>query len=157
MSYNVELQAKTYGTTVERIRQMIYDQNQRCAICKIETERLVVDHDHNTGNIRAMLCQRCNIMVGRYENNSGIISEDVLESVENYVIQHSTIQTQLVKFKKPTEHRMEFMKNIRCVKFPAKVSSTNRITIPMNFAQAYGIQQGDNVTVEIELRKESGK
>ena len=43
------------------------------------------------------------------------------------------------------------------IRFPAKVVANNRVTIPQNFVEAYGIQQGDNVTVEIELRKESGK
>ncbi len=43
------------------------------------------------------------------------------------------------------------------IRFPAKVVANNRVTIPQNFVEAYGIRQGDNVTVEIELRKESGK
>lgn len=43
------------------------------------------------------------------------------------------------------------------IRFPAKIVANNRVTIPLNFVEAYGIQQGDSVDVEITLKKESGK
>lgn len=37
------------------------------------------------------------------------------------------------------------------IRFPAKVVANNRITIPVNFVEAYGIRIGDMVDVEITL------
>ena len=43
-------------------------QGDRCAICKGERcgpgDRLHIDHDHVTGKVRALLCSRCNTMIG---------------------------------------------------------------------------------------------
>ncbi len=42
-------------------------QNGVCAICQQEcsTKRsLAVDHDHQTGQVRALLCRDCNITIG---------------------------------------------------------------------------------------------
>ncbi|UQX09606.1 endonuclease VII domain-containing protein [Candidatus Mycobacterium methanotrophicum] len=37
-----------------------------CAICQA-TESLVVDHDHETGMVRGILCQSCNVRLGSVE------------------------------------------------------------------------------------------
>lgn len=34
-------------------------QNKRCAVCEKE-EFLVIDHDHETGEVRGLLCRGCN-------------------------------------------------------------------------------------------------
>ena len=39
------------------------DQNGRCASCQDKTS-LVVDHDHVTGQVRALLCSACNTAEG---------------------------------------------------------------------------------------------
>ena len=42
----------------------------------LESPRLVIDHDHTTGNIRGMLCDRCNGNLGqidKYLKNNGKI------------------------------------------------------------------------------------
>lgn len=39
------------------------------------------------------------------------------------------------------------------IQFPAKVVANNRITIPLNFVERYGIEIGDSVDVEITLKK----
>lgn len=39
-------------------------QEGRCAICGTEEERLVVEHNHRTGKVRALLCHLCNAMIG---------------------------------------------------------------------------------------------
>lgn len=61
---NFELSSKQYWA--------IYKvQNGRCAICQISTgrkRRLAVDHDHETGEVRGLLCQPCNYtLLGRYD------------------------------------------------------------------------------------------
>ena len=51
-----------YGITEERYAELFKQQNGRCAICRNRprTQRLAVDHDHKTGEVRGLLCKRCN-------------------------------------------------------------------------------------------------
>jgi hypothetical protein len=49
---------------------MLARQNEQCAICHRQCgtgRRLAVDHDHQTGRIRGLLCFRCNTALARYE------------------------------------------------------------------------------------------
>lgn len=43
------------------------DKIGECSICG-KTKRLCVDHDHNTGKIRGIICLNCNVFIGRLEN-----------------------------------------------------------------------------------------
>jgi len=46
-------------------------QDWRCAICQtIPTKSLVVDHDHETGEFRALLCDACNRGLGFFRDNA---------------------------------------------------------------------------------------
>lgn len=59
---------KTYGITEAQYKEMFDAQDGRCAICgrKPVRRRLAVDHDHNTGKVRGLLCYTCNHFVLRY-------------------------------------------------------------------------------------------
>ena len=52
------------GMTVERYEKMLADQGGVCAVCfgppRGKNKRLAVDHDHNTGEPRGLLCSKCN-------------------------------------------------------------------------------------------------
>lgn len=64
---------RLYGITQGDYELLFASQNGKCALCKrSETElktRLCVDHDHKTGRVRGLLCRRCNLVLGVYENN----------------------------------------------------------------------------------------
>lgn len=67
---------RNYGISVEVYDAMFKQQSGVCKICK-QTERgryknLAVDHDHKTGNIRGLLCRRCNLGLAYMENESFI-------------------------------------------------------------------------------------
>lgn len=48
---------KTYGITPEQYDAMYKLQGGRCYICRRKTQkRLAVDHDHDTGKVRGLLC-----------------------------------------------------------------------------------------------------
>jgi Recombination endonuclease VII len=51
-----------FGLTIEAYEQLLAQQEGRCAICMRQprTRRLAVDHDHETNEIRGLLCTRCN-------------------------------------------------------------------------------------------------
>lgn len=57
---------KKFGLTLEQYNQMAKAQDFKCAVCKQpETSKsLAVDHDHKTGQIRGLLCGRCNPGLG---------------------------------------------------------------------------------------------
>lgn len=58
-----------YGITLEEYDRLFELQHGVCAICgEIQIgKRLAVDHDHKTGQIRGLLCYRCNIFAGLIE------------------------------------------------------------------------------------------
>lgn len=66
-----------YGITSEDYQRMHDEQGGVCAICRREetaahangkVRRLAVDHDHETGEVRGLLCFACNVRVGYFEN-----------------------------------------------------------------------------------------
>lgn len=57
-----------YGITVDQKSKMIFDQNGRCGCCgelfENEAKKIAVDHCHDTGTIRKILCNKCNFAIG---------------------------------------------------------------------------------------------
>lgn len=53
-----------YKITRDDYDRMVSDQQGRCAICHSEHPQLSVDHDHATGTVRGLLCNRCNAGIG---------------------------------------------------------------------------------------------
>lgn len=52
----------TYGITPEEYERIWAAQGRRCAICRAipRSIRFAVDHDHKSGEVRGILCKRCN-------------------------------------------------------------------------------------------------
>jgi hypothetical protein len=64
------------GITVERWWELHAEQGGRCRICSVAftTElRPRLDHCHDTGRIRGLLCNSCNLAIGLLRDNVGII------------------------------------------------------------------------------------
>lgn len=56
-----------FGLSVESYERMLLEQGGVCKICGETNQsgkRLSVDHDHKTGVVRGLLCQRCNVAIG---------------------------------------------------------------------------------------------
>ena len=51
----------------ESLKALI-DEVKECVICGIETQ-LVVDHCHETGAVRGMLCSNCNLGLGHFKDD----------------------------------------------------------------------------------------
>jgi hypothetical protein len=43
---------------------MLIEQEGRCAACSVATPKLQIDHCHETGRVRGLLCPRCNSSAG---------------------------------------------------------------------------------------------
>jgi len=66
------------GITPDDYKKMLEGQNGKCAICgAIESHskghRLAVDHDHETGKIRGLLCHNCNVGLGNFKDSPDLI------------------------------------------------------------------------------------
>lgn len=68
---------RKYGLTQAAFKTMLAGQKHKCGICRedLDTENLksgrgaVVDHDHKTGKVRGILCNRCNKAIGLLRDN----------------------------------------------------------------------------------------
>ena len=61
-----------YGITLEQKRQMLADQLGCCAICATADfgkKGPVVDHNHETGKVRGILCDPCNKGLGHFRDD----------------------------------------------------------------------------------------
>lgn len=82
--YRAHLKRK-YGITLSDYDNLLEAQGGVCAICKsFETDKrrgnLSVDHDHETGKIRGLLCNRCNRGIGYLKDNP-----EILEAAARYL------------------------------------------------------------------------
>ena len=63
----------TYGITLEQYDDMLGSQEYGCAICGSSEPggigRFHVDHDHITGKVRGLLCNKCNLGLAGFRDN----------------------------------------------------------------------------------------
>lgn len=72
---------RTYGISLKEVRRMFEEQNHRCALCGGEGFKmadhhrvpLVVDHCHDTGKVRQLLCHNCNRALGLLKDDVGLM------------------------------------------------------------------------------------
>lgn len=80
---NYKLIAK-YDLTVDEYQTIFELQSGKCAICKQASNKvLVVDHDHETGKVRALLCGTCNSGLGMFKD-----SPELLDQAARYLWLH---------------------------------------------------------------------
>lgn len=78
---------KTFGISESDFEELLKSQNNQCSICKIDYneylktshrgKRFAVDHDHKTGEIRGLLCDKCNRGIG--------FLQDSVKNLENAI------------------------------------------------------------------------
>lgn len=75
---------RNYGLTEEDYAVMLEQQHGVCAICgglnreKGDTRKnLGVDHSHATGENRGLLCDRCNIVLGKVNDDASLLMRAV--------------------------------------------------------------------------------
>lgn len=72
---------KNYGVTLEWYKAKHAEQNGVCAICEREETAVIhgrnislaVDHCHDTGKVRGLLCRSCNNAIGAFGHNPDLL------------------------------------------------------------------------------------
>lgn len=72
---------RNYGITQAHYDEMLKAQKHRCAICDSHVialkRQLFVDHCHRTGAVRGLLCMKCNLGLGAFEDRPARIIKAV--------------------------------------------------------------------------------
>lgn len=89
---------RNFGIGLHEYNLMLTEQKGKCACCGIHqnelTRNLAVEHDHDTGLIRGLLCSNCNTGIGLLGDNI-----EGLMKAFNYLEKH-----ELTKERKTNEH-----------------------------------------------------
>ena len=76
---------KMYGINVQEFERMKEEQNHKCAICEVDFKSLArqpdIDHCHEHGHVRGLLCWTCNGGLGQYNDDPELMRKaaDYLE------------------------------------------------------------------------------
>lgn len=66
-----------YGMSIDRYKSLLAQQSGVCAICQTAADAFVVDHDHDSGLVRGLLCHRCNTGLGNFRDSIDTLSRAV--------------------------------------------------------------------------------
>ena len=75
-----EVKLKKFGINVNQYELMLKEQNGKCYICNLEDKSgaLAVDHCHDTGNVRGLLCRSCNNGLGRFKDDVNLLERAIV-------------------------------------------------------------------------------
>lgn len=89
---------RNYGVSPEWYEAKLVEQGGVCAICKLPEsfvnkrsggiKLLCIDHDHDTGKVRGLLCQKCNVALGNMGDDPKRVRNLARYLVERKWIQH---------------------------------------------------------------------
>ena len=70
---------KKYGITPEQYNKLFIKQKGCCVICGVHqsecSRAFSIDHDHENGTIRGLLCMSCNLLLGHAKDNINILKK----------------------------------------------------------------------------------
>ena len=72
---------KNYGLAPGTFAKMLAAQDGKCAICRTEPNgkrRFHVDHCHDTGAVRGLLCSNCNLLIGHAKHSEVILGAAIV-------------------------------------------------------------------------------
>jgi len=79
-----------YGINNEQKQTMYINQNKQCASCKyyFDFSILVVDHCHKTGDVRGLICDKCNLALGLMGDGANEETVIKLSNMVEYIKSH---------------------------------------------------------------------
>jgi hypothetical protein len=111
-----------YSEVVEVRLRLLKQQGDRCALCKLPCAEpeAVLDHDHKTGLVRAVLHRGCNSMLGKVENNHSRYGIKNLSAFLNgcagYLQRHATASTNFIYPTHKTDEEKRLARNAKARK-----------------------------------------
>ena len=73
---------KNFGINNEQYYEMEKNQKYKCAICGTtepggQNKKWCIDHDHETGKVRGLLCYYCNVGLGHFKDDRQFLEEAI--------------------------------------------------------------------------------
>lgn len=77
---------RTYGITADKYYDILKEQDNKCAICesenvnssRISSGKLFIDHCHDTGKVRGLLCFKCNYGIGQLNDDVDLLQKAIV-------------------------------------------------------------------------------
>lgn len=66
---------RKYDLTIEQFNTRLVEQDNKCLICEEHLTKPVVDHCHTTGDVRGILCGKCNSGIGLLNDDPELLSK----------------------------------------------------------------------------------
>lgn len=90
---------RRFGLEPEDLTWMLEKQNYQCLICKRQLQRegrkvdsAHLDHCHFCGELRGLLCKRCNTLIGFIESDERIFGKAFIYYVDHFSSGHETLK-----------------------------------------------------------------
>jgi hypothetical protein len=64
---------RKWGLSSDERAAILTDQGGVCAICREDADKFVLDHNHESGEIRGYLCTRCNLGLGHFRDSRAFL------------------------------------------------------------------------------------
>jgi hypothetical protein len=79
LAYNEYMRLRRYDFTKEQLVELWERQERKCAICSIPIlQDAPIDHDHETGKVRGLLCHKCNRGLGQFEDSLVLLQKAIV-------------------------------------------------------------------------------
>jgi len=93
-----------FNISIEKQEEMLKKQENRCAICstlfKKRTDKLgrviptfCIDHDHETGTVRGLLCKQCNLGLGNFNDSLDVLLK-ATEYIKKFLVDDKVMQVE---------------------------------------------------------------
>lgn len=77
---------RTYGITADEYYDILKDQDGKCSICesknvnssRVSSGKLFIDHCHDTGKVRGLLCHKCNYAIGMLNDDVDLLQKAIV-------------------------------------------------------------------------------
>lgn len=79
---------RKYGLTEDEYDFIFEQQGGSCKLCsfKPRIRNLAIDHDHRTGKVRGLLCNECNLGLGKFKDDP-----ELLKEAAKYLEEHGSV------------------------------------------------------------------